>query len=117
MRVPKDDPVRLLSAIMDKVDYRRVNMAYSRQGRSEYPARLLTKVWTYGYTRRMIHTREVEAACWENTKFMYLLEGRKPPDHNTLARFRSRVLRDGAGEDLERQVKRVDINGQAHGRQ
>ena len=79
-------------------------MAYSRMGRSEYPTRLLSKVWTYGYVRRMIHTREVEAACWENTKFMYLLEGRKPPDHNTLARFRSRVLRSEAGEDLERQV-------------
>ena len=104
MRVPKDDPVRLLSAIMDRVDYRRVNMAYSRLGRSEYPARLLAKVWTYGYMRRMIHTREVEAACWENTKFMYLLEGRRPPDHNTLARFRSRVLRGEAGQDLERQV-------------
>ena len=91
MRVPKDDPVRLLSAIMDKVDYRRVNMAYSRLGRNEYPARLLAKVWTYGYLRRMIYSREVEAACRENTKFMYLLDGHKPPDHNTLARFRSRV--------------------------
>ena len=104
MRIPKDDPVRLLSAIMDKVDYRRVNMAYSRLGRSEYPTRLLTKVWVYGYMRRMTHTREVEAACWENTKFMYLLEGHKPPDHNTLARFRSRVLHSEVGEDLLRQV-------------
>ena len=104
VHIPKDDPVRLLSAIMDRVDYRRVNMAYSRLGRSEYPTRLLTKVWTYGYMRRMIHTREVEAACRENMKFMYLLEGHKPPDHNTLARFRSRVLKSGAGEDLERQV-------------
>ena len=104
MRVPKDDPVRLLSAIMDRVDYRRVNMAYSRLGRSEYPTRLLTKVWVYGYMRRMIYSREVEAACWENVKFMYLLEGRKPPDHNTLARYRSGVLRSEAGEDLLRQV-------------
>lgn len=79
-------------------------MAYSRLGRNEYPARLLTKVWTYGYTRQMIHTREVEAACRENVKFMYLLEGHKAPDHNTLWRFRSQVLRSEAGEDLHRQV-------------
>ncbi len=96
--------MRLLSAVLDRVDYRRINAAYSRLGRSEYPTRLLTKVWTYGYMKRMIHTREVEAACWENTKFMYLLEGHRPPDHNTLARFRTRVLRSEAGEDLERQV-------------
>lgn len=104
VRVPKDDPVRLLSAIMDRVDYRGINMAYSRLGRSEYPTRFLTKVWVYGYMRRMIHTREVKAACRENTKFMYLLEGHKPPSHSTLARFRTRVLRSEVGEDLERQV-------------
>ena len=79
-------------------------MAYSRLGRNEYPARLMAKVWIYGYMRQMIHTRAVEAACRENLKFMYLLEGHKAPDHNTLARFRSRVLRSEAGEDLERQV-------------
>ena len=100
IRIPKDDPVRLLSAIMDRIDYRRVKMAYSRLGRNEYPARLLAKVWIYGYMRQMIHTRAVEAACRENLKFMYLLEGHKAPDHNTLARFRSRVLRSEAGEDL-----------------
>ena len=44
VRVPKDDPVRLLSAVLDRVDYRRINAAYSRLGRKEYPTRLLTKV-------------------------------------------------------------------------
>ena len=112
MRVPKDDPVRLLSAIMDRVDYRRINMAYSRMGRNEYPTRLLTKVWIYGYMRQMVHTRAVEAACRENLKFMYLLEGHKAPDHNTLARFRSRVLRSEAGEDLLRQVVELLIQAE-----
>ena len=82
----------------------RINAAYSRLGRNEYPTRLLTKVWAYGYMMRMVHTRAVEAACRENLKFMYLLEGHKAPDHNTLARFRSRVLRSEVGEDLLRQV-------------
>ena len=104
VRIPKDDPVRLLSAIMDRVDYRRINAAYSRLGRNEYPTRLPTKVWIYGDMRRMIYTRVVEAACRENLKFMYLLEGHKAPDHNTLARFRSWVLRSEVGEDLEQQV-------------
>ena len=104
MSVPKDDPVRLLSAVLNRVDYRRINAAYSRMGRNEYPTRLLTKVWIYGYMRRMVHTRALEAACRENLKFMYLLEGHKAPDHNTLARFRSRVLRSEVGEDLLRQV-------------
>ena len=107
MRVPKDDPVRLLSAVLDRIDYRRINAAYSRLGRNEYPTRLLAKVWVYGYMRQIIHSRAVEAACRENLKFMYLLEGHKAPDHNTLARFRSQVLggeNGEVGEDLLRQV-------------
>ena len=102
--IPKDDPVRLLSAVLDRIDYRRVNAAYSRLGRNEYPTRLLTKVWVYGYMRQIVYTRAVEAACRENLKFMYLLEGHRAPDHNTLARFRSRILRSEIGEDLLRQV-------------
>ena len=46
--VPKDDPVRLLSAVLDRIDYRRINAVYSRLGRNEYHTRLLrllTKVW------------------------------------------------------------------------
>jgi transposase len=104
VRIPKDDRVRLLSAVLDRIDYRRINAAYSRLGRNGYPTRLLTKVWIYGYMRRMVHTRAVEAACRENLKFMYLQEGHKAPDHNTLARFRSRILRSEIGEDLLRQV-------------
>ena len=107
VQIPKDDPVRLLNAAMDMLDYRRVNAAYSQIGRDEYPPRLLTKVWVYGYMRRIISTRPLEAACRENLKFMYLLEGHKPPDHNTLARFRSGILRSEVGEDLLYQLVKL----------
>ena len=52
--------------------------------------------------RRMISTRAVEAALRENLKFMYLLEGHKAPDHNTLVRYRARLLGSETGEDLLR---------------
>jgi len=32
VHVPKDDPVRLLSVVLDRVDYRRINAACSRYG-------------------------------------------------------------------------------------
>jgi GMP synthase PP-ATPase subunit len=37
--------------------------------------------------RKIISTRKIEQACKENICFMYLLEGRKAPDHNTISRF------------------------------
>lgn len=62
---------------------------YSQHGRIEYDPRRLLKICIYGYTRHIISSRNLERACQENTKFMYLLEGAAAPDHNTIARFRA----------------------------
>ncbi len=34
--IPEDDPVRLLNAVMERMDYRKVRAAYSRERRIEY---------------------------------------------------------------------------------
>ena len=102
--IPEDDPVRLLNAVMERLDYRRVWAAYSQIGRDEYSPKILTKVLVYGYMRRIIFSRPLEQACRENIRFMYLLEGQRAPDHNTIARFRSKILSSEAGQDLLRQL-------------
>ena len=96
--------MRLLNAVGERMDYRKIQAAYSRYGRIEYSPKILTKVLVYGYMRGIVSTREIERACRENICFMYLLEGRKAPDHNTLSRFRSNVLRKEAGQDLLKQL-------------
>lgn len=102
--IPEDDPVRLLNAVMERMDYRRVRAAYSREGRIEYSPKILTKILVYGYMRRIISSRKIEEACKDNIRFMYLLEGQRAPDHNTIARFRSGILASEAGQDLLRQL-------------
>ena len=109
IRIPEDDPVRLLNAVAERMDYREIEAAYSRYGRIEYSPQILTKVIIYGYMRRIISSREIERACKENICFMYLLEGRKAPDHNTISRFRSNILLKGAGEKLRIQLIRMLI--------
>ncbi|MCI6435861.1 MAG: transposase [Clostridiales bacterium] len=86
--IPSDEPVRLLSAVTEELDYRRLTATYSRLGRIEYSPRLLFKIVLYGCSRGIYKTRELERACRENVNFMYLLEGHSAPDHNTIARFR-----------------------------
>ena len=54
VNIPEDDPVRLLNAVMERMDYRRVYAAYSREGRIEYSPKILTKILVYGYMRRII---------------------------------------------------------------
>ncbi len=101
--IPSDEPVRLLSAVTEELDYTRLTATYSRLGRIEYPPRLLFKIVLYGCCRGIYKTREIERACRENVNFMYLLEGHRPPDHNTIARFRREHL-PYAVEDLLRQM-------------
>ena len=101
--IPSDEPVRLLSAVLEELDYRRLTATYSRLGRIEYSPRLLFKVVLYGCMRGIYATREIERACRENVNFMYLLEGEQPPDHNTIARFRKEHL-PNAVEDLLAQM-------------
>lgn len=98
--------MRLLSAVAEELDYSRLTATYSRLGRIEYSPRLLFKVVLYGCTRGIYAIREIERACRENVNFMYLLEGHRAPDHNTIARFRRDHL-PYAVEDLLNQMVRL----------
>lgn len=92
INIPKDEPVRLLSAIIERMELKELYATYSGSGRNEYSPKILLKICVYGYMRKIISSRELERACRENVNFMYLLGGRSVPDHNTIARFRAEHL-------------------------
>ena len=96
--IAKDSPVRLLNAVVERMETSCILRSYSRMGRIEYPPRILLKILLYAYMRHIYSSREIERACRENIHFMYLLEGYLPPDHNTICRFRSKYL---AGHEKE----------------
>ena len=109
--IPSDEPVRLLSAVLEELNYSKLTATYSRLGRIEYSPRLLFKIVLYGCIRGIYQSREIERACRENVNFMYLLENKAAPDHNTIARFRRNHLPE-AIEDLIQQLVELLI---AHG--
>ena len=91
--IPENDSVRLLSEIMDHLDYSYLYKAYSRKGRkSAVSPRNLFKIIVYGYMNNIYTSRALEQACRRDINFMWLLEGSKAPDHNTIARFRSKRI-------------------------
>ena len=102
--IAADDPVRLVSAVVERMDIRKIERSYSRSGRNEYPPRILLKIMIYAYMRMIFSTREIERACRENICFMYLLGDTSPPDHNTIARFRAERLAGSEKELLEQVV-------------
>ena len=100
MLIPEDDSVRLLSHILEGLNYENLYRAYSSTGRK--PAvepKILFKVLTYAYSNNIYSSRKIEAACRRDINFMWLLAGNKAPDHSTIARFRKEYLAE-AVEDL-----------------
>ena len=100
VNIEKNAPVRLLNAVMERMDYSKLYAAYSRLGRIEYSPKILLKIMVYGYMRKRISSRALEACCRENLHFIYLLEGQRAPDHNTINRFRKNILTQEAGQDI-----------------
>jgi len=98
--IPEDDSVRLLSQILQGLNYEKLYKAYSSVGRK--PAvepKILFKVLTYAYSNNIYSSRNIEIACRRDINFIWLLQGAKAPDHSTIARFRADYL-SAAVEDL-----------------
>ena len=102
--IAADNPVRLVSAVVERMDISKIERSYSQNGRNEYPPRILLKILIYAYMRMIYSSREIERACRENICFMYLLADNPAPDHNTIARFRAERLRGVERELLEQFV-------------
>jgi transposase len=104
--IPADDSVRLLNAVMERIDYSKLYAAYSRMGRIERSPKRLFKVLVYGYMNGLYSSRKLERACRRDVNFMYLLGREKAPDHATIARFRSERLTEVV-DDLFTQLVRL----------
>ena len=93
--IPVDDSVRLLSNVLEEIDYTELYGAYSRKEKNTAVSpKNLFKILVYAYMNNIYSSRQIELACKRDINFMYLLEGAKAPDHNTIARFRSERLKD-----------------------
>ena len=94
VKIPADDSVRLLSNVLEEIDYTELYRAYSRKEKiCAVSPRNLFKILVYAYMNNIYSSRQIETACKRDINFMYLLEGANPPDHNTIARFRSTRLK------------------------
>lgn len=92
MNIPEDDPVRTLVEILDELDYTELNHTYKRRWRKYEPA-MLFEILVCAYMNGIYSTRDIEAACHHDIRFMWLLQGQQGPDHATLARFEDERLR------------------------
>lgn len=111
--IPKDDSVRLLSQVMEELDYKILNKAYSNKGRNPVVLpKNLFKILIYAYMNNIYSSRAIEKACRRDINFIWLLQGQKAPDHNTIARFRTGRLGDIIDSLFYQLVKKLKEMGE-----
>ena len=96
--IEKNDPVRKLFEICDELDYTRLYETYLRHWRKVNP-RTLFEIIVFAYMCGIYASREIEAACRHDIRFMWILNGEPIPDHSTIARFQNERL-TGVMEEL-----------------
>jgi transposase len=108
--IPDDAPVRILSNLLDQVDWSEWEAKYeSNQGRPPIHPKRVAGAILYGLQRRVRTTRELEEATNVRIDFMWLLEG-TTIDYSTFARFRQRFDGDQI-EGLFQQVAILALQG------
>ena len=88
--ISSDDPVRILSAMVDSLDLSSFHKLYKDSGRSPYHPRMMLKAVLYAYMNNIYSCRKIEKSLLRDIHFIWLA-GYEKPDYRTINRFRNRV--------------------------
>ncbi len=91
--IPEGHLVRVVNEIIDRLDIRPLKRQYKGGGTSAYHPKMMLKVLVYAYTQQTFSSRKIAKALRENIHFMWL-SGMSQPDHRTINRFRSVVMKE-----------------------
>ncbi len=89
----EDHLARFIVEVIDQLDLSNLTRQYAGRGsKASHPATLLA-ILVYGYATGVFSSRRLERATYDSVAFRYLAVG-SHPDHDTLATFRRRFLRE-----------------------
>ena len=88
--IAENDPVRIVSDIVDKLDISPFHKLYSYIVRCPYHPRMMLKVIIYAYMNNVYSCRRIEKLLLRDIHYIWL-SGYEKPDFITINRFRNRV--------------------------
>jgi transposase len=91
--MPEKHLARFIGEVIDELDLGRMSRAYRGTGSASYHPRLLLGILVYGYATGVFSSRKLERATYDSVAFRFLA-GNEHPDHDTIANFRRRFLKD-----------------------
>ena len=91
--IPENDPVRIVSRIVDGLNIDSLIETYEAFGCPPYHPRMLLKVVFYAYMNNTYSCRRIESAMLRDIYYMWL-SGNEHPSYSTINRFRSGHVKD-----------------------
>src|ERR1700677_1022290 len=92
--LPEKHLARFIVEVIDDLDLGRMSGAYRGSGSASYHPRMLLGLLVYGYATGVFSSRKLERATYDSVAFRYIGGGNEHPDHDTIATFRRRFLKD-----------------------
>ena len=92
--IPSNHVVRIVSAVIDRLDISEILSTYRGGGNSCFDPRMMLKVLIYAYLNNVYSSRKIERMLAENICFMWL-SGMSRPDYRTINYFRGKRLKTG----------------------
>ncbi|MFO1466947.1 MAG: IS1182 family transposase [Steroidobacteraceae bacterium] len=90
--LPERHLARFVVEIIDGMDLSELVKAYRGSGSASYHPAMLLGLLVYGYSTKTFSSRAIERATHDSLAFRYIA-GNEQPDHDTIATFRKRFLR------------------------
>ena len=84
---------RFVVEVIDGLDLKSMSKIYRGSGSASYHPATLLGLLVYGCATGVFSSRKLERATWDSVAFRYIAGG-EHPDHDTIATFRRRFLKD-----------------------
>src|SRR5574344_2627152 len=91
--IKDNDPVRILSAVVDRLNLDNFKQLYKETGTSPYHPKMMLKVILYAYMNNIYSCRKIEKLLLRDIHYIWLAASEKP-DFITINRFRNRVRKE-----------------------
>ncbi len=91
--LPEKHLARFIVEVIDGLDLGRMSGAYRGSGSVSYHPRMLLGLLVYGYATGVFSSRKIERASYNSVAFRFIAAN-DHPDHDTIATFRRRFLKE-----------------------
>jgi len=98
--LPEDHLARFVAEMVDQLDMRALLGVYTGKGKKPYHPAMLVALLFYGYATGTFSSRKLEKATHDSIAYRYLCAN-SHPDHDTIASFRKRFLKELEGYFVE----------------